>query len=1080
MNSLGRKDKEKKSSVFTKETLGVVVMLFATLCLVCLITREHVFYDFGRIINAFLLGAFGYFSFVVLACLEVLGFLLCSGKKLPFTKNFKSYLTLTVALIVLLGQIISLQVDDLSYGEYLGSCYNLASVGLKGATAGGLIAGLVAYWINALLSDVGSYVVLSVAIALAGYLLVRERMNTASQPKEEKTKKFRSSYAPPVSDDTVGVEIAGERDYPIANAVPVQPNGNGTQKLFVTNADDFGVKTKRQINKGENPPITLNKSDGGLYVGGYISPNPSYSSQRLDEVSKRVEYTKPSTVVNPATPPTQNLKTTNYGTTVSSDIPKRPVQPTIEPVKKVEESSVNTEIPMYFHDESKVQDSAVESNSTARSHAQNFSSYADIEEVDESQVVSEIPNGLPTEIFTPIEQKVEEVKVDDYQQSALDGRTERFDRLSQSEETKPSFDVPEVEINEGANERSIERPTTFTPEVRSSRETLDDSLGQTRELETSQENQIEDDEPAPSVIRDIRRQSLFGEEREEPKTAEGSCEEQSQRSNGGMGFGSARIVRSAPEIENAQEEVEAVEEPVAPQKPPREIPPINRVYYAPPLDLLEKQPVQFTEDENHNERLEIICQTLSNFNIDVQPHGHIQGPTITRYEVSMPTNVSVKKVTAYDDDLKMRLASEAGVRIQAPIPGKNLVGIEVPNVHVSPVYLRELLEQAASTKAAPYSLMFAVGKDVVGNVIMDNLAEGPHFLVGGSSGSGKSVWLNVLIVSLIMRYSPEDLRLILIDPKSVEFVPYEHLPHLMIDEIVSDPKRAGSVLSWACLEMERRYALFRQSGKGIRNLEEYNDLMASDTVPRMARIVIVVDELCDLMMHNKKEIESYILALSQKARAAGIHLVLATQRPSVDVITGTIKNNFTARVGLKLSSPQDSITIIGEGGAEKLLGKGDMLYKNSKMSDYCRYQGANLSGRELNNIVEYVIEHNKAYFEEDLKDYLDEQCKEPVEEKPAENTENKDGFSFPTRKQDNSFVYVLAHAISCGTASASAIQRRFRMGFNRAGAIMDELTANGYVSKQEGSKSRKVLLSQAEFEDMYGPIAQYLKVDKLD
>ncbi len=1032
MNSLGRKEeKEKKSSIFTRETLGVVIILFTTLCLVCLITREHVFYDFGRIINAFLLGCFGYFAFLLLASLEVLGVLLCMGKKLPFSKKFKVYLTVTLTLIALLGQVISLQVDDLSYGEYLGKSYSLASTGLGGATAGGLISALISYWINLILSDVGSYVVLSIGVIVFVYLAVKEKIKTNEEDKETTPEKFRSSYVAPKGEEIAGVEIAGEMEYPVIGAVPVDPAGNGTQRLFVTNAEDFTIKTKREMSKPDNSTLVLNKSNGGLYVGGYVEAQaPSYTSQTQSEMARKLEYIK--------TPPTINVAPVNseppkeqadYGTSVSNDIPLRREQRPIEPilveeqkptVQQIQPEIENTDIPMYFHDESKPIEQPVvvdESDSTARSHAQNFAEYADIEEIDGSEVVSEVS----TQMFTPIEPSVYEEETSKpivEEQSRTPLRAERVEPI----------------VEQSSNEQEVVNQPTVEEQ--------------------------EEDEPAPTILNERRCRNLFGEQ------------ENAQTAVGGGISGEINPERNALERFNLRQprRTEVVEE-VVEEKPPKEKPPINRVYNAPPLDLLEPKTSRSTESEDHNGRLEIICQTLSNFNIDVQPAGYIQGPTVTRYEITMPTNVSVKKVVGYDDDLKMRLASKNGVRIQAPIPGKNLVGVEVSNLHPDMVGLRELLEGAAGKPSKPFSLMFAIGKDIVGNVIMDDLAEGPHYLVAGTTGSGKSVCLNIMIISMIMRYSPEDLRLILVDPKGVEFSPYAHIPHLMIDEIVSDSKRAVGVLQWACVEMERRFSLFKEVGQSVRDIASYNTTVASDTVPRLPRIVIVVDELSNLMETNKKEMEARILSLSQKARAAGIHLVLATQRPSVDIITGTIKNNLPSRIALKLTTPQDSMTIIAEGGAEKLLGHGDMLYKNAGMSDCNRYQGAFISDREKTNIIEYIIEHNKAYFEDDLKDFLDKNDSVANERQPSNGGDDvyEDGM-----REDPFFVSALAHVVSTNTASASSLQRRFRIGFNRAGSIIDDMARQNFISQNEGSKARRVLITRAEFEELFGPLDDFL------
>lgn len=1032
LNSLGRKEKENKSSVFTRETLGVVVMLFSTLCLVCLITREHVFYDFGRIINAFLLGCFGYFAFLLLAGLEILGFLLCSGKKLPFTKKFKVLFTLTMCLIALLGQIISLQSGEFSYGEYLGECFTLAGVGLKGSTAGGLFSGLIAYPINALLSNVGSYVVLSVAIVITGYFLIKEKMHgEKTTNKDASSSKFRSSFAPKKVEQIPGVNIEGEMEYPVIGAVPAPEKIQNNQKLFVMNADDFSVKSKREMNKGEDQSIVLNQANGGLYVGGYAEPikpaqtvkptTPSYS----DEMARKLEYIKTPPKINVDRTVSEMPITPSYGTSLSNNIPLRKSEPTVEQPIESEKEVENTDIPMYFHDESKPVSEEENYNITARSNARDFGRYADIEEVNEDEVKEEVS----TEIYTPIEP------------------------IRHAE--------PEVVTDEPAFEQSeeIETYTDYTP-IEETRKEIENVENIEEEIEET---------PAPSIIRDRRCKSLFGEDAEIKSEEQASAVPDEKVTRGFERLASLRqSSRAIPE--------QPVEEPKEEQKPPKEIPPINRVYNAPPLDLLEPKRPRSLEQEDHNGRLEIICRTLENFSIPAEPAGHIQGPTVTRYEIRMPGHVSVKRVTGYGDDLKMRLSSPHDVRIQAPIPGKDLVGIEVSNKYPDTVGLRELLEESAGKPSKPGSLMFAIGKDIVGNVIMDNLADGPHYLVAGTTGSGKSVCLNIMIISMIMRYSPEDLRLILVDPKGIEFSPYLNIPHLMINEIVIDSKRAVAVLQWACVEMERRFKLFRDCGHAVRNIEGYNEIVASDTIPRLPRVVIVVDELSNLMETNKKEMEARILSISQKARAAGIHLVLATQRPSVDVITGTIKNNLPSRIALKLSVATDSATILGEGGAEKLLGHGDMLYRNSLMSDSVRYQGAFISDREKTNIIDYIIEHNKAYFDDDLKEFLDKSDREAQEKEQAQMpSEDSSNENYENRVlEDPLFKKALAVAVTDGQVSTSSIQRRFRIGYNRAASLVDEMASLNFLSANEGgNRGRRVLITIEQFEEEFGPIDNY-------
>ena len=441
----------------------------------------------------------------------------------------------------------------------------------------------------------------------------------------------------------------------------------------------------------------------------------------------------------------------------------------------------------------------------------------------------------------------------------------------------------------------------------------------------------------------------------------------------------------------------------------------------------------------------------------------MHGPTVTRYELSLPAGVSVKKVPNHADDIAMRLESENGVRIEAPIPGKNLVGIEVPNKVKTMVGLRDILESESFRKNKSGALTFALGKNLVGEAYTDNLAKGPHYLVAGATGMGKSVCLNSMIISLIMKYSPEELRLILIDPKQVEFTIYNHLPHLMIDEIITNAQKAIATLQWAVDEMENRYSTFRENE--VRDIDEYNETIASETVAKIPKLVIIVDEVADLMQYNKRDLEAKIMSLSAKARAAGIHLVLATQRPSVDVITGVIKANLPSRIAFRVSNSMDSITILSEGGAEKLLGNGDMLYKNAQMPKCERIQGSFISMPEVKSVVTYIKEHNEAYFNDAAASAIEKAISPQAEETEADDGDNERDLS-----EDKLFVDALRHVINSGSASISMLQRRFSVGYSKAGALVDKMDRLGYISPFDGSRARQVLITKDEFEEKYGQL----------
>ncbi len=479
------------------------------------------------------------------------------------------------------------------------------------------------------------------------------------------------------------------------------------------------------------------------------------------------------------------------------------------------------------------------------------------------------------------------------------------------------------------------------------------------------------------------------------------------------------------------------------------------VYEKPPYDLLKKNDKKSVESDAYLREMGMTLQrTLQSFGVNVTVTNVSCGPSVTRYELQPEQGVKVSKITNLADDIKLNLAV-SDIRIEAPIPGKAAVGIEVPNRKSSPVLLRELLENK-QFEAAKSSLTFAVGKDISGNIIFGDIAKMPHLLVAGATGSGKSVCINTIIMSLLYKADPKDVKLILIDPKVVELSIYNGIPHMFIP-VVTDPKKAAGALNWAVVEMDDRYN--KMSEMGVRDLEGYNRKVEAlpddmeDKPEPFSRLVIIVDELADLMMVCGNEVEAAICRLAQKARAAGIHLILATQRPSVDVITGLIKANMPSRIAFAVSSGVDSRTIIDINGAEKLLGKGDMLFYPSSYPKPVRVQGAFVSDKEVADVVEFLSEQNTI----EVSAQEIEQRMNAVAASSVESARGSDGY-------DDYFVKAGEFVIEKGKASTSMIQRVFKVGFNRAARIVSQLEEAGVVGPEEGTKPRKVIMSQEEFE----------------
>ena len=446
-----------------------------------------------------------------------------------------------------------------------------------------------------------------------------------------------------------------------------------------------------------------------------------------------------------------------------------------------------------------------------------------------------------------------------------------------------------------------------------------------------------------------------------------------------------------------------------------------------------------------------LQQILKDFGVNVTVTDVSCGPTVTRYELQPDHGVKVSKILSLADDIKLNLAV-ADIRIEAPIPGKAAIGIEVPNKENTAVMLRDLLE-SHEFQSSSSGIAFAAGRDIGGKVILADIAKMPHLLIAGATGSGKSVCINTLIMSIIYKAKPEDVRLIMIDPKVVELSVYNGIPHLLIP-VVTDPKKAAGALNWAVMEMTNRYQKF--ADLHVRDLKGYNEKVSqaeipSPDYPKLPQIVIIVDELADLMMVAPGEVEDAICRLAQLARACGIHLVIATQRPSVNVITGVIKANIPSRIAFSVSSSVDSRTIIDMGGAEKLLGKGDMLFYPSGYQKPLRVQGAFVSDEEVNAVVEFLRESQNGYV-----NYNDEVTSKITSAGPAEMSGGAE--------RDVYFVNAGKYIIEKDKASIGMLQRVFKIGFNRAARIMDQLYEAGVVGPEEGTKPRKVLMSAEEFE----------------
>ena len=504
------------------------------------------------------------------------------------------------------------------------------------------------------------------------------------------------------------------------------------------------------------------------------------------------------------------------------------------------------------------------------------------------------------------------------------------------------------------------------------------------------------------------------------------------------------VKKPEPEIETQ----ETAEEPVIESRP---------TYRKPPITCL-KEPIH-DGNENFSDELKSnaqkLLETLESFNVHAKITEISRGPSVTRYELQPDAGVRINKITNLADDIALRLAA-SGIRIEAPIPNKAAIGIEVPNKLRSMVYLREIIE-SPQFQNAKSKLNVALGKDIAGNAVCADLTKMPHLLIAGTTGSGKSVCLNTMIASILYNATPDEVKLLMIDPKQVEFTVYNGIAHLAVP-VVSDPRKASGALTWAVNEMENRYKIL--SEKNVRDIKGYNKLAERDKSLRpMHQIVIFIDELADLMMVAPNEVEDAICRLAQKARAAGMHLVIATQRPSVDVITGIIKANIPSRLALSVSSSVDSRTILDMSGAEKLIGNGDMLFNPIGANKPTRIQGCFISDEEVENVADFIKHNAEAEYDEGIMDEINRQAAIAGSSKKSSAASSEDG----EEPGDEMFPNAVEVVLDAKMASTTLLQRKLKLGYARAARLMDELESKGIIGPFEGSKPRQVLITKQQW-----------------
>ena len=1031
----GKKDSKKEEGLVSKESFCATCALFSLLAVLILFTRSLIFGEIGETIHIFLTGAFGYFAYPVVFGVLYLSVMGLIGKRLVKNRRLGTCIALTVVFAGLIVQ--TAMTYKWSLDGYIKQCF-LGGVSFPNATACGVLGGLCILGVAKLTTKIGAIVFFSVVTAFMlclCYLAAKKRPAEVKETKDEEGSKEetreessveeRREEAMPEVKQRPGVSLATDRAPATEGFSPF-----GTPERSAPSADiPYG---SREFLFGGTPAENYQKNL-------IFDPNARVNQKRGPEAEK---WTSDGLS---ALPKTESSYTPSYSSAYESSMN---ADEPIRPAKIVSDYSGESSTPRYVAPEEPpvMPTPSYEEEKSYLDLPEETSSYDDRtpeplerEETPLGRGEIEERDGRPEETIET-EKEEEPYRRHEYMEYFSPSNPRVFGE--DGDETRLGRDVEESEPTRGGYEES--RDSCDTSEERGARDglhLLDDADDDPYTLRSDYEETVE----RGRSVAETR-----GRDFEEEDT---SVEEEPIR-----GRGMEEPITPPKAVEPTPP---PAPKPVEPPKP-RVIKPYKRV----PLDDFDCRDIEPTANQEEVEYTkENILATLEEFKITGASIASVTfGPTVTRYNVTIPRNISPKKVVALDQSIAISLHS-SGVNIY-PNYEDGVVSIEVPNKERQFVQLGCMLSGDTFVNAKSSSLMFAMGKDVANRKVYGDITKMVHLLVAGSTNSGKSVFLGALIISLIYKYSPEELRLILIDPKKTEFVLYNDLPHLMINEIITDAGKAVQSLNWAVGEMNRRYGLFEQmsrAGTYVVNLDQYNDQL--DKAERLPKIVIIIDELADLMLSAKKEMEDRIQSLTQRARAAGIHLIVATQRPSTDVITGVIKSNLPTRIAFSVATDVDSRVILDQTGAQKLLGKGDFLYTMPGINVPVRVQSAFISPEDSQKVVNFIKNNNEAYYDEEATAYINSRGGNGGT--PSDPFDSGSGSG---ENVDPMYIEALRYVILSNSASISMIQRKCSAGYNRAGKIIEWMEDMGYISPFDGAKARKVLITKEEFESKYGPL----------
>ena len=1041
MKKQEEKTNKKQSDLITKESLCAVCALFCVCAILILCTRDLIFGEIGLSVHAFLIGLLGYLAYPLLFGGLYLSIMALIGKRLVKDRRTGWCIALTLSCALLIVHTATTYAWEAE--NYLAECFN-AGKNFPAATVAGWTGGALVFMLSKLTTKVGALVVLAILTVFFAYLTYLSFKRKRGSEEASQTPSQPERTACPVE---IPLEQASNPTQPMPFTQPTQPMPftQSTQPAQSVQPQQSAYSLGFEASVPQRPAFTLSDEAAtgaidkqAVQKGGAFSP---FGTPQTMHAEERVERTyENSREFLFGTTPAENYKR-NLIFDPNARVNKRPpVEPLQTPVVSEGYSSYTSAYQSSVNRGEENRPLKIFTDRSDEYFKQSYESTPEkaeavepIEQIEPMQPIYEQPvTKSETLSYAPIEEKTESRADEELNYKEL--FSSRNPNIFGNDEEDRNF------------ARETFRMSEIEPEAEPTR-IVDEPRG--RGIDIFDEEESADD---PYTLRgeesEPRGRMGFGE----PEREIESIETSDRFTGRGL---DATQPDPAPVIEQPVQKTE----PLPPPPPPK--PRVIRPYKRVPLDDFDCRDVEPTSNADEvEETKENILATLEDFKVMGASIASVTfGPTVTRYNVTIPRNISPRKVVALDESLAINLrASDVNVY---PNYEDGVVSIEVPNKVRQFVQLGCMLTGDTFVNAKSSSLMFTMGKDVANRKVYGDISKMTHLLVAGSSGSGKSVFLGSLIISLIYKYSPEELRLILIDPKKTEFVLYNNLPHLMINEIITDVNKAVQSLNWAIGEMNRRYGLFEQmsrAGTYVVNLDEYNSHL--DKNERLPKIVIIIDELADLMLAAKKDIEDRIQNLTQKARAAGIHLVVATQRPSTDVITGVIKSNLATRIAFAVATDVDSRVILDQSGAQKLLGKGDFLYTMQGINTPVRVQSAFISSEDSQRVVSFIKSNNEAYYDESATTFINN----------ARGGGGGESFGSGNEEIEPVYIEALRYVILSESASISMIQRKCSVGYNKAGKIVEWMEDMGYISSFDGAKARKVLITKEEFESKYGTL----------